>query len=1072
MNIDVVYQPTEARQRVSLHYWDENGLERDAVGTRSADGRSFQFTITSSTQDQREVSFKYKFEGFDWERDDFIRTVPTLSATKLWTFDYSARCLTAEPGTQAQFPNVTIHAISRHRFLDGKLYVWVPSSNPGPDPEPMPNTSSSVEDSETIFEVQLDDHLRNGFHFKLVGKGSQNDFKDYEPDFSIRVWRPSDGPEVWIKSGQVDLRPEAIALEKVPIDLVYPPTLGIYQPSLGAAHLHIKDLVDDFDDTIDHDPATGLTIIDQHFVRARYNVSVYRAATYKIVWDTEPLETARRFRIPLDGSGGPSMAVNGYDHWLLQLPPAVDGRLNLVVHPNLASNFGQTIAIVSGIGAANAHQSEIATKQPDGTWTASFNTLPGVPCWLALAGESRVDGPLDFSRQFQTTAAAAITLHTVDGVGGVARNAPQPFRDVPVVTRQALMKSVYGSEVLAAPVFEPWEMPHGTSTLDGQVYFTVRAPHAMAMSLHFLKMPESTPPQVREIPMELTTDLRYWYCAVSRAEAPPGTCYRFAYQDGRELLTPQLGQALDPASRWVLDRGNLIVDAVKDSTEQQSWSRVCDPDTLKESFVNSSWKTPDWGSLLIYEMHVRRFTQRNPRNSSTCDFDQVTAEMNGGYLERLPVTALEFLPLHEFPGDAGWGYNPSLFFAIDSDYGGPQPFARLVRACHDKKRAVLLDIVFNHMVLSPLQALARDVYISGQTAWGDMVHYAHPAAIEFFRQALVYLWSTFHVDGFRFDSTETIINGHRDNTPSAPYILARGPDGKLRTGAGKGWEFLGILRKAIRDSATAIEKPWPYFVGENDPENTGMTDPQSGVQDGQWHFPEMYALGAAAYNKDDKAGDVRYSLQLLDQPLWRAVTFGGSHDSESGRPGQDRIVRRAGGFGRQMAKAVGAIALLSRGIPMLLMGDEAGEDIPFPLNMVENGPGFVLRLDEYEKPGGEFLRVLTWFRDLMGLRGNGGNGLWNDGGQSLGSGRKTVAFSRAEGRFFVIATFGTPDTQQDLGWLNLPGGAVYKEIFNSTSDQYRMNAEQAVNNGGTFAQLRAGNLIHLPNIGAIVLERL
>ena len=47
---------------------------------------------------------------------------------------------------------------------------------------------------------------------------------------------------------------------------------------------------------------------------------------------------------------------------------------------------------------------------------------------------------------------------------------------------------------------------------------------------------------------------------------------------------------------------------------------------------------------------------------------------------------------------------------------------------------------------------------------------------------------------------------------------------------------------------------------------------------------------------------------------------------------------------------------------MVLMGDEAGEDRPFPLNMVATDPGFVLRLDEYEKPGGEFLRVLTWFR--------------------------------------------------------------------------------------------------------------
>ena len=665
----------------------------------------------------------------------------------------------------------------------------------------------------TSFEVPLDEHLRDGFHFKLVGKGSQNDFSDWEPDFSNRVWRPSDGEEVWIKSGQVDVRPEVIAPQNIPIEFIYPPTLAVHQPSLGTARLHIEDLVDDFDDTVDRDPAAALVTIGQDLVRARYIVSVYPEATYKIVWDTEPLETERRFRIPLDGSGGPSMAVNGYDQWLLELPTAVDGPLNLVIHPNPASTFDQTIAIFSGIGAADAHQSEIATKQANGTWTASFNTLPGVPCWLALAGESRVDGPLDFRRSFQTAAEAAITLHTVDGVGGVALDAPSPFLDVTLPTRQALMESVYGREVVAARVFDCWEMPHGTSTLGNKVYFTVRAPHAIAMSLLLLKMPESTPPQVRKIPMDLTTDLRYWCCVVGSAEAPLGSCYRFAYQDGRELLTPQLGQTLDPASRWVLDRGSLIVDAVKDTTEQQSWSRVCDPETLKKPFATSSWHTPDWGSLLIYEMHVRRFTQRNHVNPPASDFDQVKAEIDGGYLARLPVTALEFLPLHEFPGDQGWGYNPSLFFAIDSNYGGPQPFAGLIQACHDNGRAVLLDVVFNHMVQSPLQTLARDVYISGETVWGDMVHYAHPAAIEFFRQALVYLWSTFHVDGFRFDSTETIINGHRADTQSAPYILASGPDGTLRTGEGRGWEFLGTLRRAIRLSADAVGQKWPYFVG-------------------------------------------------------------------------------------------------------------------------------------------------------------------------------------------------------------------------------------------------------------------
>ena len=141
---------------------------------------------------------------------------------------------------------------------------------------------------------------------------------------------------------------------------------------------------------------------------------------------------------------------------------------------------------------------------------------------------------------------------------------------------------------------------------------------------------------------------------------------------------------------------------------------------------------------------------------------------------------------------------------------------------------------------------------------------------------------------------------------------------------------------------------------------------------GQWHVSEMDALSNAASNAapdgHDNSEDIRKSLEEIDRPLWRAVPYAGSHDSESGRRDEDRIAKRAKRFGRQMAKAVGAVALLSRGIPMLLMGDEAAEDRPFPLKMLATDPGFVLRLDDYEDEDGGYFRVLTWFREIMGLR--------------------------------------------------------------------------------------------------------
>jgi 1,4-alpha-glucan branching enzyme len=249
-----------------------------------------------------------------------------------------------------------------------------------------------------------------------------------------------------------------------------------------------------------------------------------------------------------------------------------------------------------------------------------------------------------------------------------------------------------------------------------------------------------------------------------------------------------------------------------------------------------------------------------------------------------------------------------------------------------------------------------------------MVYFAHPAACEFFRQATVYLWNYFQLDGFRFDSTETIVNGGTI-VGITQYVIATGPDGNYLLGAGKGWEFLGMLRTALRKSANATGKGWPYLVGENDPENPPMTDPSSGVLDGQWHFSEMYALNNAAQNGDDHSSDVRGGLDASGRPFQRSVVYGESHDSVSGQGWTKRIAAtEKWGNGRQMAEAVGTVALLAEGIPMLFMGEEAAEDQPFTFGNDPTMLGFTLRLDSYEAPGSEFLQVLTWFRDLMGLR--------------------------------------------------------------------------------------------------------
>lgn len=1054
MEITVHYETASPREAVVLHAWEPAGHVWDIEGEQLPDG-SFRFQLQGETADPREVQFKYRFprEGSRWEPDDWIRRIPTRAATEVWTFDYTPRAIAENPYASSAPAQITFHAITR-RFSGGRLFAWQPG---GSQRQSAPETARDEASATSTFVVPVQDWMRQGFHFKLVTPGGE-----YEPERSNRVWRPADGAEVWLKSGQVSLRPTVLQPVRAPVRLVHPRTLAV--PSL-----QVDDDIDDFQDSL---TAQGTDDQDALFQVSCYEAELYPEAVYTLQWSAEPARLRRPFRL-FQGEAPPvSTAMFGVEGWQAGTPSRTT-MVRLIVHPNPASSFGPTISLDVGVGSAPAHETVVAARQSDGTWQADVLAFPGLPNWLEPSPsgirERRDDGPFSARRSFSPPAGGAITLHTADGVSGVCRRGGPLFQEVPEATRQVLMAAAFGPEIAGAGVFSPREMPHGPVFQGDQVWFTLKAPHAVEARLLVLdpSSPPAGPRRVSEYPMTLTPDLRYWWCAVPAAAVPHGTAYRFLLNDDQEVL--------DPASRWVRDPGDLWPKAGEGTSGP--WSLVLDPARVAALLAGSPWRTMGWEALVVYEMHPLRFTRRNGGASSA--FDQIVRELAPGrYLQRLGVTALELMPVHEFPSAISWGYNPSLFFAVDSSYGGasgqaPEEFARCVRASHDAGKAVMLDVVFNHMVQSPLQAVARDVYVDGETLWGDMVNYDHPAAVEYFRQALLYLWQTYSLDGFRFDATEAIVNGQNPNG----YIIKRDPDGTWRTGSGGGWEFLGGLHRALQAAANATGRPWPYLVAENDPDNWPLTDPNKpAVLDGQWDFQYHYPLGHAAENRDDTTDTVHQAMDwphIALRPFYEAVRYGESHDSVSAQEGwKQRIVRReAWGFGREMAKAVGAAVLLAKGVPMLFMGEEAGEDIPFFFGMDDlSDASRYLRLDDYEAPG-EMARILTWFQHLLGLRNNPQNGMRGDDNQSVISAPKTLAFTRGWGRFFVVVTLGTPYARQNLGVLGMPNGRPYKEIFNSTWSEYRMDSEPAALNGGYDASLTPESTVQLPSIGALILER-
>jgi 1,4-alpha-glucan branching enzyme len=1067
MDVRIHYQPAKQRQLVLLHAWEPTGRVWDLEARPDGEGR-YEFHLVGQTEDPRLVCFKYRWPGEEpeWESDDYVRHVPTRAAQQeIWTFDTTPRCLIRPPDLGPRPDTIAFHVVTRSRFAGGRLYAWRPDGSEA-EREQFPQTGRDEAADTSDFTIPVRPWMQDGFHFKLVS----GDGRHWEAERSNRVWRPADGNEVWLKSGQVSLRPQPLQIETATIELIYPRALA--EPP----ELMLEDIGEKA-----HFPLPLLFTegLDPHFQVARYEAPVYPNALYTVYSKDAKQPFYSPFRIWQDDPQPrpTSTAVLGVHRWLDERPRR-DAQVHLVIHPNPGSAFGPAINLNLHTGVAPTdernslplpYEQIAATRQPDGTWQADLTAFAGLPHTVEMAptdgiSEAYVDQPVLSQRTFTAPSGGPQILHTADGLSGLSVEGGPAFGEVDLSLRRELMAAAYSRAIVDANVFSRGEMPHGAVFSGGDVWFTLRAPHAVTARLILLDeaSQRKKPRIIREYPMAITPDLRYWWCRVPQSEASHGVRYRLLLNGTQEVL--------DPASRWASDPGNL--NPTLGQGPDGPWSRVVEPGRVRHHLEGSAWQTMGWEALLIYEMHPQRLTRRHRQNGPASDplpaFEQIIQEVApGGYLQRLGVTALELLPVHEFPRDLSWGYNPSLFFAVDSFYGGPEGLARCVRACHDTGKGVMLDLVFNHMNDSPLQYVARDVYVKGETNWGDMVNYGHPMTLEFFRQALVYLWHTFALDGFRYDATRAIIDA---SVPNEHILKHTGSDG--------GWAFLGALRQALRRAADAEGQPWPYLTGENDPTNWPMTnDDKPGVLDGQWHFEHHYRLGDATRNSEDRASAIAEQMAVphnLLRPFHEAVRYAESHDSTSAEQGwKQRTARRAPWRqGRQMAKAAGAASLLAMGIPMLFMGEEAGEDNPFwfGLDDLENEARY-LRLDQYETADADEHRVLAWYQSLMGLRNNPANGLRGNDNQTPRWGYKTVAFTRAGGRFFVVATFGTPDTRQDSGWLGLPAGSPYKEIFNSSWPVFQVEFEPEATNGGYDAWIWSGHLLQLPSIGGVVLER-
>jgi maltooligosyltrehalose trehalohydrolase len=364
-------------------------------------------------------------------------------------------------------------------------------------------------------------------------------------------------------------------------------------------------------------------------------------------------------------------------------------------------------------------------------------------------------------------------------------------------------------------------------------------------------------------------------------------------------------------------------------------SQVIDP--------NFVWEELHWSGILfshyvVYELHVGTFTAQGT-------FDAIVVHLDE--LKDLGITAIELMPVAQFPGERNWGYDGVYPFAVQNSYGGPDGLKRLIDACHQRGLAVILDVVYNH--LGPEGNYLQDFghYFTNRycTPWGTAINYDGPDSDEvrrFFIENALWWVTEFRVDALRLDAVHGIFDF------SALHILQE-------------------LASAVHEQADRLNRRI-YVIAESDLNDVRLLrSPELGGYglDAQWNDDFHHALHTlltgerTGYYKDfGRLQDLakafaegfvysgayaparrrRHGNSSKDMAAHRFVVFAQNHDQVGNRLKGDRLNSSVSFEGLKLAAAV---VLLSPFIPLLFMGEEYGETAPFPYFVSHSDPDLV-----------------------------------------------------------------------------------------------------------------------------------
>ncbi len=444
-------------------------------------------------------------------------------------------------------------------------------------------------------------------------------------------------------------------------------------------------------------------------------------------------------------------------------------------------------------------------------------------------------------------------------------------------------------------------MPFGTDILaDRRVRFRLWAPGAKQVTL-------CLGDGAARAELSMVAEQDGWFGLVTEM-ATAGTRYRFRIDENMEVP--------DPASRFQPD-------------DVHGSSVVLDPAAF--DWQDQDWRGRPWHEAVLYELHVGTFSESG-------DYAGVLAQLDE--LQSLGITAIELMPLSDFPGNRNWGYDGVYPFAPDSHYGSPDDLKLLVQEIHRRGMMVFVDVVYNHFGPEGnyLHSYAPQFFTHRHlTPWGDGINFdgdASSTVRQFFIHNALYWLEEYHFDGLRLDAVHAIAD---ESNPDILTELAQ----RVRLSLG-GDRYIHLVLENDDNAAR--------YLPAEDPERPALYDAQ--WNDDIHHVFHVLLTGEVSGYYADYA---RNPMELLGRCLTQGFAYQGDESGfrdgqQRGEPSGDRVPtafvnflqnhdqvgNRA--FGErihwladpQAIRAATAVLLLAPSPPMLFMGEETGSTQPFP----------------------------------------------------------------------------------------------------------------------------------------------